>query len=302
MNQHKHTIASYGEILWDLFPSGAKPGGAPMNVAYHLQKLGLAPALITRIGSDQYGSDLKEVMTNAGLSTHYVQLDKTYATGLVRVLANEQADVVYDIVKPAAWDEIVTDHENLELATNADYFIYGSLSARSLQSRDTLFKLLHLAHTKVLDINLRAPHYDQFTIEYLISEATIFKLNVHELELVASWLGHYPTHTKRIEALYEKFKTPMIVVTMGSEGAMLYKEGQLYQHAGYAVTVADTVGSGDAFLAGLLSQIISGHSAQDALAFACAMGALIATKKGGCPDYEITEVNSILNTNPSPIV
>jgi fructokinase len=296
MKQHNHSITCYGEILWDLFPSGAKPGGAPMNVAYHLRKLGQQPKLITRIGADKFGSDLVDIMVKADLCTDYIQTDENYSTGLVKVLANEQSDVVYDIVQPAAWDNIISNRKNIELVGHSDYFIYGSLSARSLQSRDTLFKLLHVARSKVFDINLRAPHYDQFTVKYLISQAGIFKLNIHELELVASWFGHYRTHAERIEALHAHFKTPLIVVTMGSQGAMLYKEGKLYHHPGFAVEVADTVGSGDAFLAGLLHQLIQGASNESALAFACAMGSLIATKKGGCPDYQLTEIDSILHT------
>ena len=49
-------------------PTGAVPGGAPMNVAYHLQKLGINPALITRVGIDEHGKQLLDLL-KADMST-----------------------------------------------------------------------------------------------------------------------------------------------------------------------------------------------------------------------------------------
>ena len=69
------SIVCFGEILWDILPSGAVPGGAPMNVAYHLQKLGLTPGIITRVGIDEKGKQLIDLLTGNGISTDHIQLD-----------------------------------------------------------------------------------------------------------------------------------------------------------------------------------------------------------------------------------
>ena len=53
-----HKVVCFGEVLWDILPGGAVPGGAPMNVAYHLHKQLKNPVLITRIGNDNEGGKL----------------------------------------------------------------------------------------------------------------------------------------------------------------------------------------------------------------------------------------------------
>ena len=85
-----------------------------------------------------------------------------------------------------------------------------------------------------------------------------------------------------------------MVVTLGAEGAILFWEGQQYQHNGYEVHVKDTIGSGDAFLAGFISKWMENSSPQTALQFASGLGAFIAGKTGGCPDYHIWEVNDFI--------
>ena len=97
-------VVCFGEILWDILPTGAKPGGAPMNVAYHLKKLGIDPLLIARVGLDDYGRRLIDLLGNAGIDTDYSQMDTTKETGIVYAKPNEFDEVVYDIVYPVAWD------------------------------------------------------------------------------------------------------------------------------------------------------------------------------------------------------
>ena len=104
-------VVCFGEILWDVLPSGAKPGGAPMNVAYHLKKLGVDPLLITRVGLDDYGRKLIDLLGNAGIDTDFCQIDGTRETGVVYAKPNEFNEVVYDIVYPVAWDFIESEDE-----------------------------------------------------------------------------------------------------------------------------------------------------------------------------------------------
>jgi fructokinase len=75
---------------------------------------------------------------------------------------------------------------------------------------------------------------------------------------------------------------------------MIYQNGEIFKHPGYKVKVEDTVGSGDAFLAGFVKTYLQGKSSNEILDFACAMGAFVATKKGGTPRYEEREVWSMV--------
>src|SRR6478672_6351030 len=99
-------VICYGEILWDLLPTGEVPGGAPMNVAYHLNKLGHPPAVITRIGMDERGNKIVGLLEGKNISTAFVQLDKLLPTGIVYATPNEHNEMEYDIVAPVAWDVI----------------------------------------------------------------------------------------------------------------------------------------------------------------------------------------------------
>ena len=283
-------LVCYGEILWDILPAGELPGGAPMNVAYHLHKLNLNPSLITRIGSDSYGSTLMELLSKWGICTDYVSTDNRHQTGVVYAKPGAHNEMTYDIVYPSAWDFIIWDDRYTSLMQDTDYLVFGSLACRNYTSGNTLFKLLESAKTKVLDINIRPPHFSPKTVEQLLHQTNILKLNLAELELIAGWFSSLQTITDKMQLLQDRFRINTVVVTMGSDGAMLNMEGSVYQHPGYRVQVADTVGSGDAFLAGMLSKLIDQASPDDMLDFACAMGAHIASYSGACPDYNIHEI------------
>lgn len=297
-SQKPVSCVCYGEILWDILPAGELPGGAPMNVAYHLHKLNRHPSMISSVGSDRYGSALIKLLSQWGITTDYISTNKTHATGIVYAQPNGLHEMKYDIVYPSAWDFIIWDDRYTTLMQETDYFIFGSLACRNYTTGNTLFKLLELAKHKVLDINIRPPHFSPRVVEQLLHQADILKLNGAELELIAGWYSTANTVTDKIQLLQDRFHLDTVVVTMGENGALLNREGINYQHPGYRVQVADTVGSGDAFLAALLSKLIDRSPPAEMLDYACAMGALIASKPGACPEYDTNEVVQLAGSLP----
>jgi len=289
-----HKVVCFGEVLWDILPSGPVPGGAPMNVTYHLHKQQKNPALITRIGLDDKGKELLNIFSNYGVCTDYFQVDYDHETGKVFAEPNEHNEVVYDIVMPVAWDFIQWEDSLENLISNAEYFVFGSLSARNPASKNTLLKALEIAKNKVLDINLRAPHFNRRIVEELLSKADFLKINLAELELITGWFSKYESIEDRVKSINDKFNISNIVVTMGGDGAILFLNGKVYRHNGYKVQVTDTVGSGDAFLAGLLTKLLDKASPEDALAFASGIGAFIATQTGACPQYSNTDIENLM--------
>jgi fructokinase len=286
-------------VLWDVLPSGPLPGGAPMNVAYHLKKLGTDPALITKIGLDERGKGLVSLMENNNITTEYFQVDYDHPTGLVYARPNEHNEVVYDIVQPVAWDFIQWEAGFEKLLQEADFFVFGSLTSRNKVSRDTLYSLLDRAKTKVLDINLRPPNYHRSAIEYLLGKTDILKVNGAELELVTGWFSHFESMEDRTRLLQDRFRIETIIVTMGGDGALVNDKGAIYRHAGFKIEVADTIGSGDSFLAGFIHQLSKGASIPDALTFASGIGAFIATQPGACPQYETAQIMALINAGTS---
>ena len=295
----KYPVVCFGESLWDFLPKGKLPGGAPTNVAYHLQKLGKNPAVISRVGKDELGTELVNVFNAKHIDTSYFQYDEVYATGKVYATVKDNQEVEYEIVQPVAWDFIQCEKKDEEIISNADYFVFGSLASRNKNSRDSLLHCIEFAKTKVLDINLRPPHYHRDILEMLLQRTDILKLNLSELQLVSSWYADLTSNEKMVQLLSEKFAIKTIVVTKGGDGAMLYSNGNFYYHPGYKVKVADTIGSGDSFLAAMISKFMENASPEEALDYASALGAFVASRAGACPDYDVAEVESMMNKKSS---
>lgn len=287
MTENKYQVVCFGEVLWDILPSGAEPGGAPMNVAYHLHRQQKKPALITKIGDDAQGRELLDLFNSKGLSTEFFETDKHYETGKVYATQDDKGDMTYDIVKPVAWDYIQWQDTYSSLMQNATYFVYGSLAAREKQSRETLFRLLSVAPKKVFDINLRAPHYDKSLLLDLLNQADLLKMNEDELAYVSPWFTTHKKLEDQMKEISEKLNLSLFVVTKGGKGATLHMNDEIVSHPGFQVEVVDTVGSGDAFLSAVLSSLIDGAGAEATLKNASRLGSFVATKRGAMPAYEI---------------
>jgi fructokinase len=285
-----HPVVCFGEVLWDILPGGTTPGGAPVNVAYHLQKLGKNPALVTRVGVDAEGKKLVDIFSGYGLCTDFFQLDTEHETGKVFGKPNEFNEMVYDIAAPSAWDFITWESRLKNLVGQSSYFVFGSLACRNEASKETLMRLVKLAKCRVLDINLRTPFYNKYIVTELLENCDIVKLNLSELELITGWFSNYTSVEGRIKAVQEKFGIDTIVVTMGAGGSLLSVSGMLYSHPGFPVKVADTVGAGDAFLAGFINGLLDKAPYQHVLEQASLMGAYVASKTGACPAYAVPDI------------
>lgn len=292
-------ILCVGEILWDMLPAGPKAGGAPMNVAIHLNKFGLGAVFAGRVGNDQLGTDLNDFLIRHGLNTNLVQIDYKLPTSTVIVHLREYHKVDFEIVDNVAWDRLeLTDdlHKNAE---ESDVLIYGTLASRNSITRGTIFSLLEKSSLKLIDVNLRPPFNNKELVENLIIRADIAKLNDDELKFISSWYYKSYNEKDQIKWFSEKYNCNMVCVTKGENGAIIYANGKFFKHSGYSVKVIDTVGSGDAFLAGFLAIYLQGGDINQALDFACATGAFVASKEGATPDYTLGDIHEMMNDSKS---
>lgn len=289
-------IVCFGEMLWDMLPSGRQIGGAPLNVALHLRNLNVNPSIISRIGSDDLGDELLKIIENRGLDTNFVQVGKSHLTGIVKANTDKLEDVKYKIVYPVSWDYIELSENTTEEVKNADIFIFGSLAARNQKSKETLYSLLNFSKFNILDLNLREPYYTIELVEYLLTSANFLKVNEDELEILCNWFN-IESKVKMVQAelIRAKYNLDFVCVTMGKNGALLNIEGEIVSVSGYPVKVVDTIGSGDSFLASLVYKLfIKGESPKNALDFACAYGAIVATKSGATPIISENEIFSFM--------
>ena len=293
-----YRVVCFGEILWDNFTTGRKPGGAPMNVALHLHKQGQQANLISAIGNDADGEDLRDYLKEQGLLGKYIQTHQTLPTGIVEVILDETQQASYNIVQPVAWDEIVYQEDLEELTSNADVLVFGSLACRNLMSYTTLLKLLMASKLAVFDMNLRPPHFTADRLKDLLSKCQVLKINEHELAWLKSEFELKADDlTYNLKRLSEITGVKIICLTLGDKGAVILSEGKTYQHPGFLVDVADTVGAGDAFLAAFISGYLQKKPMAEVLELACATGAFVASKSGANPQYTLHDIydSSVFN-------
>jgi fructokinase len=288
-------LTVFGEVLWDVLPDARLAGGATMNVAAHLQRYGLDVSFISRVGHDELGAELLEFMKGQGLSTDFVQTGETHLTGIAKANVSDSHEVTYKILHPVAWDYIQYDALAAERVAASDYFVYGSLASRDDITRHALLRYLKDARRPVFDVNLRPPHYTREGVLELLGFARIVKMNEHELVEVAGWIGEFDGEREAMALVMDRYRLDMLVLTCGEQGAMvLTPDGQYHQHPGFVVQVADTIGSGDAFLGAFLFKTATGHPVNDALEFACAAGAYVAGKTGALPVFAETDIEAMI--------
>ena len=295
-NLQKPNVVCFGEVLYDVFPTHKKIGGAPLNVALRLASLDIISQIVSRIGNDEIGKELLSFIKKNKVKTSHIQVDPIYKTGEVIVHLNDKGSASYTINYPVAWDKIECNPEIENTVKKADAFIYGSLVCRDSTSFETLIELIGYAKYKVFDVNLRAPFYKKKVLVNLMMQSDFIKFNDEELYEISKFLNS-PYHSLKQNILYiaESTNTNRICVTLGNHGAVLLYDGMFYYNSGYEVKVADTVGAGDSFLAGLISELLTQNDPQKAIDFACALGALVAEKEGANPKISNSKITKFMN-------
>jgi fructokinase len=278
-------ILCFGEILWDCLPEGLFPGGAPFNVAYHLKCLGQNPWVLSTMGTDFLGRELLRRLNAWKLDTGWIGVDKHMPTGVVLATVDAKGNAAYDIVRDVAWDKIEFTDALQEHLPQICAVVFGSLAQRSETNRKTLLKLLGgLPHArKIFDVNLRPPFDDLEIVNSLAPKSDLVKLNDDEARAI---LGTASTDIQDLaQRMSSRWGGRSICVTCGAQGAGLYQDGAWTFEPGKQIKVADTVGAGDAFLAGLISALLQDVSPGEALAKACRLGEFTATQRGATPPY-----------------
>lgn len=286
-------IVCVGELLWDALPAGLFLGGAPFNVGSHLHALGNEVVLVSRVGDDVLGAEAVRRLQARGLSDAFVQVDAALPTGFVRVNLTATDDPDYEIVAPAAWDAIALTESLQERVTEASALVFGSLAQRNATSRRTIQRLADSETLRVFDVNLRPPYGNRAVVEHSLSLADVVELNEHELAQLGHWFGLSDDPDAALASLAEAFDCRTVCVTRGADGASLWHEGTCSHHPGHPTDATDTVGTGDAFLAALLSGLLEERDGEALLDLANRPGAYVAAHAGASPHYEIDTLDAL---------
>ena len=284
----KKKVVGLGEVLWDLLPDRTCLGGAPANFAYITTLMGDQGIVASRVGEDSRGLDALRRMEELGLNIDYVQTDPQHPTGTVAVELDAKRIARFEIAHPVAWDSLAWTPDWQTLAAKADAVCFGSLAQRSDESRATIRRFLRATPPnaiKVFDVNLRQSFYSFEVLAESMKLADIVKLNDEELPKIMK-LAKASNHKDQLSSaqfLIRTYDLKMVCITRGGSGSLLVRDADWGEHPGFRVPVADTVGSGDAFTAGLVHEYLQGAPLDLMNEVANLVGAWVTSEVGAMP-------------------
>jgi len=299
-------ILCIGEIIWDVIGPSEYLGGAPLNVAAHARKLGHEVYLVSAVGDDERGQRAMGEVLAHDISTDFVQVVRGKPTGTCDVELGPDGKPIFRIVRPAAYDFLKLDAAKLDRIgeIEPDWIYYGTLYHTTKRAMASTLELLrHLPSAKVLyDVNLREGNWSLATVEQLAARASVIKLSDSEAEFLDASLdmdGEPGGVEHFCRRWCDQYRCKTICVTLGERGCGVFMDEAYSVVPGYKVDVADTVGAGDAFAAAFIHGLDHHWDAQRCGAFANAVAALVASRSGAIPQWEVEEVWPMLPAKSS---
>lgn len=294
-------IIGIGELLWDVYPDGRKvAGGAPFNFAFHCHQLGHPAIIVSRVGDDELGRELRERVRELGLSDTHIQTDRKFPTGTVRVTVDAAGQPTYSIAANVAWDNLEWTDAVAGLTRTTAAICHGTLALRAKATRHVVDKLAYRVGQRggltVYDVNLRG---NDDPDEKAVFRSKWLKVNADELGPLMWRVGEsiddgvsvpdIPTMLEYLRIDTKRDDT-VVILTRGADGAELFSRGFHHRQRAVPVTVVDTVGAGDAFTAAMVCLHLEGRPLAECAKFAVQYAARVCEQPGGTPRIDRREV------------
>jgi len=327
-------IVTLGEVLIDMFPMQVgqamgeveaftpKAGGAPANVAVAARRLGRESAFIGKVGEDLFGEYLKWVLDEEGVETRGMRFDPEARTTMAIIAMPDEDSAEFVFYRnPGADQRLAADELDHALLQNTRVFHFGSLSLTDEPARSATVAAARMARQAgaivSYDLNYRPalwkdPDQALTQAQEVLPLVDVLKVNEGEVALLC---GLGSVSIRDLEGVGAATRCllqagpRLVVVTLGKDGSyFVTREAQGYI-PGFKVDTIDAVGCGDAFTAGLLSQLavmedwqsqLTAESLTRMLIFANAVGALTSLKRGALPALPtLDEVNHFMQERKS---
>jgi fructokinase len=301
-------IVCLGELLIDFFPSEVGrslekvssfrpvPGGAPANVAVAAARLNRRSAFIGKVGQDDFGALLASVLAGEGVETAGLRFDPQVRT-TINFLSQPDVNSYTCLFfrNPGADTCLRPDELDRDLISSAKAFHFGSLSLTDEPARSATSAAVQIAKMGgglvSFDVNYRPtlwknPSEARDVVMTILPEADLLKVNEGELRLLTG--SNELASARQLVNLGPRF----VMVTLGPQGCYFQTDqgGELVP--AFDVATVDATGCGDAFVAGLLSRLVSEGDwrglqsmarLRDMVRYANAVGALTALTQGVIP-------------------
>ncbi len=286
MKKNKPVVAGIGELLWDVFPTGKRAGGAPINFVYHATQMGAEGYAISAVGNDVFGTEILQKLEENGIEHCIARVP--YPTGSVMVELNNGVPN-YTIIEDVAWDHIPLTDEAIHIVKGADAVCFGTLAQRSLHSRTTLMALLSFVREEAIrffDINLRQHYYSPELIQTLLKQTDMFKINDEELGVLQPMFGLKHDTDASCRELLQRYGLRCVILTAGAEYSTIYTKDEQSTITTPKVRVVDTVGAGDSFSGAFVYAVLTGKTLAEAHRTAVDTAAFVCMREGAWPPYD----------------
>lgn len=298
-------IICFGEILVDFIAKGATSsltnssvfekfsGGAPANTASVLGRLNADVAMLGSIGADLFGEFLKKSLDDFGVNTNFLQALKNRPTAVVFASLNtSKVPEFHSFGDGVAYNYFVTNKKVIDLVQRSKILHFTSIPLIQTRPRKETIKILNEARKSgtiiSFDPNIRLHLFkSKSTAKKLIMDVLFYpqvlKFGKEEFHFL---FGNKPV--EKTLAKLVKQGARLILITDGKKGSLYYFKGQIKRTTAFPVKVRDTIGAGDAFIAGILSRVASFNSLSEIsfdemdkiVLFSTAVAAISITKKG----------------------
>lgn len=290
-------IVGIGELLWDVFPDGRKvAGGAPFNFAFHCTQLGHPAVIVSRVGDDELGRELRQEVRRLGLTDEFIQTDHDHPTGTVKVTVDANGQPSYQIAEDVAWDYIGWEPRLTLLREFTPSVVFGTLAQRSPISADTVHEfVMHVGSGfRVMDVNLRPTNWQSSGLRTHFERVQWIKMSVDEMTTTVRGYGlPLPQGSPEISVLEPWLLWKTVVLTHGERGCEVFEEfphGMHFTEPGVPARVVDTVGAGDAFTAAMVCLHLEGRPLRECARFANHYAARVCEHRGATPRIDRVEV------------
>jgi len=282
-------IVGLGEILWDVFPDGARFGGAPTNfacTAAGIGEQGFRIGMVSAVGDDQQGLQARQILEDRHVDVSGIGcVDQP--TGRVDVVVHDHGQASYEFLMDAAWDHIQWSDSLSAIARRADVVCFGTLGQRAPTSRSTIRRFLKLTPTsciRILDVNLRPPFWTDDILRDSLPLANVLKCNDEELPILSNLLQVKGSDSDQLRTLIERYELRLAILTRGANGSLIVDQsGETSELSAATVQINDTVGAGDAFTAAVAIGFLESQSLSAIHRCASEVAAWVCTQSGATP-------------------
>lgn len=301
-----YDVVALGELLIDFTENGtsaqgnpmmeANPGGAPCNVLSMLCRLGKTTAFIGKVGKDMFGTQLRNAITEVGISAEGLVTDPEVNTTLAFVHTFPDGDREFSFYRKPGADMMISESDlKSELIENCKIFHFGSLSMTHEICRQATHTAIDMAKKAgaliSYDPNLREPLWNSLDeakvqIAYGMEHCDIMKISDNEIQ----WFTGKEDYDKGIQVLQDTYHIPMILLSLGKDGSRAYVNGLRVEVPAFVQEkTIETTGAGDTFCANVLNYVLehdldlasfTEENLKEMLTFANAGASIITTRKG----------------------